>query len=35
MAFAAEKSRVANKRTVKCKIDFGFVYSLYCPAGPR
>ena len=32
MPFAAEKSRVANKRTVKCKIVFGLVY---CPAGPR
>ena len=32
MAFAAEKSGVANKRTVKYKIDFGLVY---CPAGPR
>ena len=32
MAFAAEKGRVANKRTVKYKIDFGLVY---CPAGPR
>ena len=32
MAFAAEKSGVANKRTVKCKIDSGLVY---CRAGPR
>ena len=32
MTFAAEKSRVANKRTVKCKIDFALVY---CPAGLR
>ena len=32
MTFAAEKSRVANKRTVKCKIDFGLVY---CPTGRR
>ena len=32
MAFAADKSGVANKRTVKCKIDFGLVY---CAAGPR
>lgn len=32
VAFAAEKSGVANKRTVKCKIDFGLVYR---PAGPK
>ena len=32
MAFAADKSGVANKRTVKCKIDVGLVY---CPTGRR